>query len=173
MRKTIYGAAASLDGYIARTNGDVDWLLWSSDVANVMKDFWKNIDAVIMGRRTYEAGVKQGMPVYPNVKNYVVSRTMSAAPHPDVTIISTDPAAFVRELKAQPGASICIMGGGVLAQALLEAGLVDEVGVNIHPLLLGSGIPLFREMQRQLQLELIEAKTLQHGCVLTTYRVRN
>lgn len=173
MRKTIYGAAVSLDGYIARTNDEVDWLLWSSDVAKITSEFWKDVDTVIMGRRTYEVAVKSGMPVYPNVKNYVVSRTMTAAPHPDVTIVSTDPVEFVRQLKEQPGASICIMGGGVLAQSLLEAGLVDEVGVNVHPLLLGSGIPLFRSMQRQLQLELIEAKTLQHGCVMATYRVRN
>lgn len=171
MRKVTYGAAASLDGFIARADDSVDWLLWSSDVAEHGKHFWKTVDTVVMGRRTYEVAVSKGMAAYPNVKNYVVSRTMTAAADPSVTIVSTDPVAFVRELKSQPGEGICIMGGGVLGQALIEGGVVDEVGVNFHPVLLGSGIPLFRQMERQVGLELVETKTLQHGCVLVRYRV--
>jgi dihydrofolate reductase len=65
------------------------------------------------------------------------------------------------------------MGGGLLAKSLFEAGLIDEIGFNIHPVLLGSGIPLFHAMNRQIDLELLECKTFKNGCVLVTYRVKS
>jgi hypothetical protein len=78
----------------------------------------------------------------------------------------------VRKLKAQEGKDICVMGGGLLAKSLFDADLIDEVGFNIHPVLLGSGIPIFHEMNHQIDLELLECKTLKNGCVLVTYRVK-
>ncbi len=65
------------------------------------------------------------------------------------------------------------MGGGELAKSFFEAGLIDEIGFNIHPVLLGSGIPLFHEMKRQIDLELLDCKTFKNGCVLVSYRVKN
>jgi dihydrofolate reductase len=81
-------------------------------------------------------------------------------------------AEFVRDLKEQDGKDICLMGGGELARSLFEAGLIDEIGFNIHPVLLGSGIPLFHPMSRQIDLELLECRALSNGCVYVTYRVR-
>ncbi|MFL6228337.1 MAG: dihydrofolate reductase family protein, partial [Pyrinomonadaceae bacterium] len=78
---------------------------------------------------------------------------------------------FVRELKHQPGKDICVMGGGLLAKPLFEAGLIDEIGFNIQPVLLGAGVPLFYEMSRQIDLELIECKPFKNGCVYVSYRV--
>ena len=66
-----------------------------------------------------------------------------------------------------------VMGGGDLAKTLFEVGVIDEIGFNIQPVLLGSGIPLYHEMPRQIDLELIECKPLKHGCVYVTYRVKN
>jgi dihydrofolate reductase len=83
-----------------------------------------------------------------------------------------DAAEFIAELKRKPGKGICVMGGGVLARSLFEADLIDEVGFNIHPVLLGSGIPLFHEMSRQIDLELLECKRLSNGCVMVRYRVK-
>jgi len=65
------------------------------------------------------------------------------------------------------------MGGGELAKTFFEAGLIDEIGFSIHPVLLGSGIPLFHEMSRQIDLELIECQPFKNGCVLVSYRVKN
>jgi dihydrofolate reductase len=65
------------------------------------------------------------------------------------------------------------MGGGELAKSLFEAGLIDEIGFNIHPVLLGSGIPLFHEMAHQINLELLECKTFKNGCVFVRYRVKS
>ena len=100
------------------------------------------------------------------------SRTLYPKADDGVRIISTDAAEFVRNLKQQPGKDICLMGGGELAHALFEADLIDEIGLNIHPVLLGAGIPLFHAMSRQIDLELTECKTFKNGCVLVTYRVK-
>ena len=102
------------------------------------------------------------------------SRTLEEKlPDGGVTIVSGDAAEFVRELKQQDGKDICLMGGGELARSLFEAGLIDEIGFNIHPVLLGSGIPLFHPMSRQIDLELRECKAFKNGCVLVTYRVKH
>ncbi len=171
MRKVTFGVANSLDNYIARKDHAVDWLRWSDDVAAFVSEFWKTIDAVLMGRKTYEAGVLLGTTSYPGVENYVFSRTMRSAPDPAVRIVSTDAVAFVRDLKEKNGGDICVMGGGELANALFEADLIDEVGVNIHPILLGSGIPLFHGVSRQIDLQLTECRQFSGGCVLLRYSV--
>ena len=175
MRKVIFHAANSLDNFIARKDGAIDWILSGEEVASEMTELWKNIDTVVIGRKTYEPVLKSGtsFPTFPGVKNYVLSRTLQESSDKNVEIIQEDAAEFVRRLKHQEGKDIFVMGGGLLAKTLLEAALIDEVGVNIHPVLLGSGTPLFHEMSNQMDLELIECKTLKNGCVSVTYRVKN
>jgi dihydrofolate reductase len=172
MRKVTFGGGNSLDNYIARRDDAVDWLRWSKEVQAVTAEFWKTIDTVVMGRRTYEVALGSGTTSYPGVKNYVFSRTLKASPDEQVEIIADDAAEFVRKLKAEEGKGICVMGGGLLAKSLFEADLIDEVGLNIHPVLLGSGVPLFHEMSRQIDLELAECKTFKNGCVYISYRVK-
>ncbi len=176
MRKVTFGGANSLDNFIARRDDAVDWLMWGNEAAAVMKDFWKTIDTVLVGRKTYEVGLKlskgKSNP-YPDVRTYVFSRTLKDGQGKNVDIISENAVEFVRNLKQQEGKDICLMGGGELAKMFFEAGLIDEIGFNIHPVLLGSGIPLFHEMKRQIDLELLDCKTFKNGCVLVSYRVKN
>jgi len=106
------------------------------------------------------------------VKTYVFSRTLKNKSSKKLTFVSEDAASFVRRLKEEEGKDICVMGGGVLAKSLFEAGLIDEVGLNIHPVLLGSGIPLFYEMPGQIDLELVKCQQLTNGCVVVTYRTK-
>jgi dihydrofolate reductase len=182
MRKVIFGGANSLDNYIARKNDAVDWLLWGDEAAEIMKDYWQRFDAMLIGRKTFDVMQK----MYPQskskkkskkpdsfsgVKNYVFSRTLKPAEHKDVEMVSENAAEFVRSLKKQKGKDICLMGGGDLAKTFFEAGLIDEIGFNIHPVLLGSGIPLFHEMDRQINLELIECRPFKNGCVFVSYKV--
>lgn len=173
MRKVIFGGANSLDNFIARQNHAVDWLLWNDEVAAISKENWKRFDTVLMGRKTYEAALGFGTISYPNVKNYVFSGTMKDSRHASAEIVSTDAAEFIRKLKHQDGKDICLMGGGKLAKSLFEANLIDEIGFNIHPVLLGSGVSLFYEMKRQIDLELLECRVLKNGCVYVTYRVKH
>jgi dihydrofolate reductase len=173
MRKVTFGVAASLDLYIAREDHSVDWLQWSDEVGAFVAEFWKSIDTVVMGRRTYEAGVRQGMKAYDGVRNIVISSTMTEAAHPRVEIVREDAVAFVRSLQQSEGKDICIMGGGILAHQLFEADAIDEVGVNVHPVLLGSGVPLFHRTSRQIDLRMTECRPFRNGCVLLRYAVAN
>jgi dihydrofolate reductase len=172
VRKVTFGVANSLDNFIARKDHAVDWLLWGEEASSVTREFWKTIDTVVMGRKTYEVGLKLGTTSYPGVKNYVFSRTMRKSPDARVDFVSEDAAEFVRKLKNEEGKGICVMGGGELARSLFEDNLIDEIDLNIHPVLLGSGIPLFLPMGCQLNLELLECKAFKNGCVLVRYRVK-
>jgi dihydrofolate reductase len=174
MRKVTFGGANSLDNFFARKDDAVDWLMWSDEAAAVTSGYWKTIDTVLMGRRTYEVALRmsKGKPSpSPGIETYVFSTTLTSAPA--ATLVSDDAAGFVRDLKSKPGKDICLMGGGTLARSLFDAGLIDEIGFNVHPVLLGSGIPLFHEMSRQIDLELLECKPFSNGCVLVRYRVKN
>ena len=173
MRKVTFGGACSLDNFIARKDDSVDWLLWTKEVSEIMQEYWKTIDTIVMGRRTYEVAARSGSKGgYSGVKTYVFSRTIKKAGSKKLTFVSEDAASFVGRLKEEDGKDICVMGGGVLAKSLFEAGLIDEIGLNIHPVLLGSGIPLFYEMPHQIDLELVKCQQLSNGCVVVTYRAR-
>jgi dihydrofolate reductase len=175
MRKVTFGGATSLDNFLARPDGSYDWIRWSKEASEVMTDYWKTIDTVLWGRKTYEVALKPGSGVgnYPGIKNYVFSRTLKPGSDESVTIVSTDAARFVKKLKKQKGKDICVMGGGELANSLFRAGLIDEIGLNVHPLLLGSGIPAFHQMERQIDLKLLECRPFKNGCVLVTYKVKH
>lgn len=176
MRKIIFGGASSLDNFIARRDGAVDWLMWSDEVQALIGESMKNFDTFLMGRKTYEVALQYnqgGESDDSGAKTYVFSRTLRETANKNAEIISENAVEFVRDLKASEGKDICLMGGGDLAKTFFEAGLIDEIGFNVHPLLLGSGIPVFYEMSRQIDLELIECKPLKNGCVYVSYRVKN
>lgn len=175
MRKVTLGHANSLDNYIARKDGGSDWLHWSKEVAEISSKFLKTVDAMLIGRKTYEVMLAFGQTSYPGAKNYVFSRSKKKRDAlkkslvakkkkaDNVEVVSAEATKFVRELKRKKGKGIVVFGGGELAKSLFEADLIDEVVLNIHPLLLGSGIPLFHEMKRQIDLELLDCKILKGG----------
>jgi dihydrofolate reductase len=184
MRTVTYGGAVSLDGFLAGVDGSIDWLHFSKDVQEVMSSYWKGIDTILMGRKTYAVSVsqnrtaeknpkrtKRGARKNPAMRSYVFSRTLKSIDDPNVELVAGDAVEFVRNLKRQPGKGVCLMGGGELAQSLLAADLVDEIGLNIHPILLGSGIPTFRDPGHRVKLTLTECRTIEGGCVLANYRV--
>jgi dihydrofolate reductase len=184
MRKVTLGLANSLDNYIARKDGGYDWLHWSDEVAEISAKFMNTVDALLIGRKTYEAMLNHGQSSFPGAKNYVFTHskrkaaalekkvTGKKAGH-SVTVIAEEAAAFVKKLKQKKGKGIVVFGGGELAKSLFDADLIDEIVLNIHPVLLGSGIPLFHEMKRQINLELIDYRVLKGGYLAVTYRVKH
>ena len=175
MRKVTFGVASSLDDYITRKDGAIDWILRSEEAASAMAEFFKSVDTVAMGRKTYEPLLKSGapFPALPGVNSYVLSRTLKESSDKGLEIIREDAAEFVRKLKMEDSERVIAVTGGLLAKSLFEANLIDEVRVNLHPILLGSGIPLFHEMNHQIDLELVTCKPFKNGCVLATYRVKH
>ena len=141
MRKVVYGGAMSLDGFIAGPNGEYDWIVMDPDIdfAAQMARF----DTFLIGRKTFEAIRRMGdaAPPAPGIRNFVFSRTLRPEDCPQATL-SDDAEQVVADLRRKPGKDIALFGGGELFRSLLAAGLVDEIGVAVIPVLLGGGIPL-------------------------------
>ncbi|HEX9654385.1 MAG TPA: dihydrofolate reductase family protein, partial [bacterium] len=141
--------------------------------------------AVLLGRKTYEFAAGQtgakgkgkkskGKTSFGSgMKSYVFSRTLKNAADDNVHIVSENAGQFVRTLKKAAGKDIWLMGGGDLARSLLAEGVVDEISLAVHPVLLGSGLPLFPEIGKQVDLELVECKAHPNGVVQVVYRVKN
>jgi dihydrofolate reductase len=176
MRKLIYGGAVSLDGFLAGPSGALDWLHWSKDAEEIMGESMRGVDAYLMGRKTYEAALAMQPEDAPvdekGSKSYVFSRSWTQLPRSGAELVREDAPGFVRRLKDQPGGKIVLMGGGELAQCLLGAGLVDEVGLNVHPVVLGRGVPVFRDPGSRLRLELLECRAIDGGCVFVNYHFK-
>lgn len=174
MRKIQYLVAASVDGQIARADGSFDCFAAVGD--EHVSDYLESLhafDTVLMGRKTYEVGLRHGVTdPYPFLASYVFSSSIATSPNEKVRIVAGDPVDFVRKLKAEPGGAIYLCGGAQLAAALLSAGLIDEIVVKLNPLLIGAGIPLLAGIEKPVPLELLHTKTYGNGVLLLTYRVR-
>src|SRR5512140_238118 len=136
MRQVRYQVACSLDGFIAGPNGEGDWIPMDPEID--FKALFAQFDTLPMGRRTYQLTAAD----FPGKAVYVFSRTLNAADHPRVTVVSDAVAETVGRLRAGEGKDIWLFGGGELFRSLLELGLVDTVEIALIPFLLGGGIPL-------------------------------
>ena len=119
MRTVTYGAACTLDGFIAGKDGEIDWLHFSADVNQIMRDYWKSIDTILMGRKTWEQAVKMGGGdgSARGMRTFVFSRTLRSLDAKGVELVRGDAAGVVRDLKTGQGKGICMMGGGDLARS--------------------------------------------------------
>jgi dihydrofolate reductase len=169
VRKLVYRVAASLDGFIAGPNGEYDWVI--QDPSIDFGEIFRGFDALLMGRHTYEFMLREGRsPAEFGMKTYVASTTLDPARHAGVTVIATDAARAVEEVKHRPGKSIWLFGGGSMFRGMLDAGLVDEVAVSVIPVLLGEGIPLIPAGRRR-SLRFKDSRTFPSGIVSLSYEV--
>ena len=180
--------ATSLDGFIARSDGSLDWLEGSSgDVADsdstgegTVEDygFWEffnTVDTMVMGRGTFEFVAGTGQWVYEGKRVIVLSSTLAAGDVPEhlrgkVEILSMSTRELVSKLAAE-GAEHVYVDGGVTIQRFLRAGLVDELILSRMPVLIGSGIPLFGELDADVRLRLVETRSFEGGMVQSRYVV--
>jgi dihydrofolate reductase len=170
MRKVILGLAVSLDGFIEGPNGEYDWCFADQDYG--LNDFFKQIDTLFVGRKTYEMaladeGEKNWLP---KLTEYVFSTTLPEFKS-ERRLISGNIEAQVRKIKNQPGKDIWLFGGAELTNTLMNLGLVDEVWLSIHPILLGAGKPLFGHLKERKWLTLIDSKVYGSGLVSLKYKL--
>ncbi len=192
LRKLTYFIATTVDGFIGAPDGDGDFFYSHLDaefVGHLAAEYPETIsaqgrahlgiadaapkrfDAVIMGRNTYEPGLKAGMtsPYGHLPEQYVVSRSLATPPDPQVRLISGDLAAEVRELKARDGLGIWLCGGADLATQLIDE--IDEIIVKTYPVFAGTGMPMSRAGFDARPLELTGVKTFGGGQIISTYAV--
>ena len=174
-RKVIYFLAASLDGFIARVDGSVDWLKIEDleEAGDEFKAFTDSVDTVLYGRKTFEKGFELDPTGkgFEGFKNFVFSRSKPDNDPSFATFVSDEPVGFVSNLKKDEGKNIWLMGGGELAATLLDAGLIDEIIVSIQPVILGKGIPMFSNSAEFSELESANVKTRKSGSIQVTYRL--
>ena len=169
MRKVILYIASSVDGYIARKDGDVDWLV--PDPTFDFKEFDQTVDTVIMGYKTYEKSLTFGEEVFKGKQYYVYTRKHLDRSDPRVEFINEDISVFVDKQKALPGKDIWLMGGGDLISSFLQAGVVDEMMLFIFPRILADGIPLFTEAYPELEVKLVDTNAYKSGLVELKYEI--
>jgi dihydrofolate reductase len=178
-RKIIVSVATSADGFIARTDGSVDWLDRPRPKGNYgMRAFYQSIDTILWGRKTcdmalafQEKGVA-GSAFDTSVKNYVFTRTpLSAAPK-GVEFVNEPVKKFASRLRAKKGKDIWIMGGGGIIASFLDEGEVDEFILSVVPVLIGEGIPLLAPRHRTVPLKLLASTKFADGVVKLHYSLR-
>ena len=177
-RKIIVCIATSADGYIARPDGDVEWLNRRPHKFDYgMRAFYASIDTILFGRKTYDWVLdyykkkKQPPKFDTKVANYVFSRKPPKRKHPDVEFVSEPVKTFARRLRANPGKHIWMMGGGELIASFLDAGEIDEFDIHVIPNFIGKGIPLLAPRHRDVPLHLRSAKKYPDGVVRLRYQV--
>lgn len=166
-RKVLLGLGISLDGYIARLDGSVDFLFMPKDYS--MGPFFKTIDAAVLGRKTYDDGLKMGGTFTGSTKYYVFSHSLPPGERNGVIFVNDSPSAVIDEIRKKPGKNIWLMGGGILIRDFLKEDLVDELYLGIVPTLIGEGIPLFPSGFPQREFSLIENKTYSRGLIALKY----
>jgi dihydrofolate reductase len=178
-RKIIVYIATSADGYIARPDGDVEWLnRRPRSVDYGMGAFYHTIDTILWGRKTYDwalayfkkKGKKSGM-FDTKLANFVFSRKPPKRAAPGVEFVSEPVKAFARRLRATPGKHIWMMGGGELIASFLDAGEIDEFDIHVIPTFIGEGIPLVAPRHRDVSLRLGSSRKYPDGVVRLRYYV--
>jgi dihydrofolate reductase len=172
--------AQSLDGYIARENGDIDWLqpddeeAYQDDAEDYgFKSFMESVDVLIMGRHTFEKVLSFEEWPYGNKRVFVLSSSLLKIPsglHKTVEIKSGDPKDIYHELCKSRVGHVYVDGGKTI-MGFLKAGLVDEMIITTIPVLIGTGIPLFGTIQRGITLELLDTRSFRNGFIQSRYRI--
>ena len=174
-RKVIVHIAASADGYIARPDGDLDWLTSRPAPRGFygMDAFTKTVDTMLLGRKTYEVSLTLGGAFDAKRRHVVFSRQAPppGAP-PGVEFVSEPIGPFVRRLREEPGKDLWLMGGGELIASFLDENAIDEFVVSVVPVFIGDGIPLIARRHRHVPLELQSVERFEDGLVQLRYLVK-
>ncbi|MBD2185163.1 dihydrofolate reductase [Planktothrix sp. FACHB-1355] len=169
MRKIRLYIASSLDGYIARTSGDVDWLFTDADYGYT--EFLAQVDTILMGNKTYQQVLGFGEYPYKGKQVFVFSNTLPGQKdNNNVEFIGGDLNEFVNNLRQSPGGDIWLVGGSEIIHYFLKHSLIDELILSIHPIILGDGISLIvKDASLQTSLKFKTVKTYESGLLQVSY----
>lgn len=182
MRRIIVSNYASLDGFFAGPNGEIDWFVWDQETADYSKDLIESIDTILFGRVTYELMAGYWPKADPasedpviidamnNLPKIVFSKTLEKVTWTNSRLVRENVAEEISEMKQQSGRDMVIYGSGSLVSYLTQLGLIDEYRIFVNPVVLGSGKPLFKDLANRVYLKLLKTKTFNCGVVLLHYQ---
>jgi dihydrofolate reductase len=172
MRLIKYFVASSLDSFISRKDGGVDWLFTDQDYG--MKEFFASVDVAVMGRKTYQKAIELAprVTLFPGLEKYVFSHLLPKGKQEHIEVVSDPPEVWAEALRSTPGKDIWLVGGGEMVREFLQKRLVNEIGISVHPRLLGDGIPLFAQPYPETELQLLRSKAYPSGLLQVFYRVK-
>ena len=189
MRNLSYYVACSVDGFISGEDGSTSSFLGEGDhLSDLFSAYPETLpthlrdllgirgenrvfDTVLMGRTTYEVGLKEGITnPYSNLTQYLFSRSLASSPDPNVELVTEDALEVVKRLKQTEGKDIWLCGGGKLASALFPE--IDTLILKVNPFVMGAGIPLFAKRVPQTALRLVSSRTYPNGFALMHYRTK-
>ena len=178
----------SLDGFVAGLNGEMDWININDEIFDFVATITDKADTALYGRVTYEmmqnywptAGQhpnaskhdKEHSAWYNKVSKIVLSKTINEKGLDNTTVISDQLAENINKIKKQDGKNILIFGSQTASHSLLSHGLIDEFWLFINPVLLGQGMPLFKDVNEKIKLKLIESKTFTCGVIALHYLIK-
>ncbi|MFF2885798.1 dihydrofolate reductase family protein [Paenibacillus sp. NPDC057967] len=178
LRKLIVQEMVSLDGYFAGPEGEIDWHRADEDYVAYAGLFLQSVDLLLFGRVTYELmaafwpTAKHELASVMNEREKIVfSKRLVSANWRHTRLVSHDACEEIKRLKREAGQDMAVLGSGLLASSLLRAGLVDEMQLTVVPIILGHGIPLFRNIHPQVPLQLVHTESYLSGNVLLRYRI--
>lgn len=183
MRKIILSMMVSVDGFIEDAEQNIEWHKWNAEMDQYMGDFFKSLDTMIMGRKTYELmadywpeNTTEDQVIRDNMNNLpklIFSKSLTSTNWNNCRLFSEINKDEFSEMKNQSGKDIVIFGGASIASAFTQMGLIDEFRIIINPVMLGGGTPLFKANNKKLELFLIESKAFNCGNVLLHYQSGN
>ena len=167
MRKIILNVAVSLDSMIEGPKGEYDWCFTDQDYG--MSKFLKSIDAIFYGRKSYELVQNIGENPWAGVKSYVFSNSLKK--DKNYELVSGDIVSQVKVIKQSAGKNIWLFGGAELTTTLMNAGLVDELQLGLHPIILGKGKQMFQNLPGRIETKLLSCEQFESGLVMLRYAV--
>lgn len=186
MRNIVLLMHTSLDGFVAGPDGEMDWINHDNEIFSYVTEHFKNVDTAIYGRVTYgmmesywptvttnpkssEAEVHHAK-WYDNINKIVFSKTLQNTTSKNTKIFKEITPATIKSLKAEPGKNIMIFGSPRVTHSMLQQSLIDELIININPIILGQGIPLFKNSQEKVSLKTLSSKVFQNGVLGVHYK---
>jgi dihydrofolate reductase len=180
MRTVLLGMNVTLDGYVAGPNGELDWAFrtMSPDMGEWVTDLLRGVDTLLLGHTTYlqqaatwPSQTGEMADLLNSHSKIVFSTRLTTLEWSNSRLATVDAAEEIARLKQQPGKNISVSGGATLAQSLSRLGLIEEYNLVMHPVALGSGKPLFKDLSQPLNLKLVSAKTFASGAIGLTYQL--
>ena len=183
MRKLKLQVQVSVDGFIAGPGGEMDWMIfeWDDALKNYVDGITRPVDCILLGRRLAEGFIPhwasepegedpESIAKFNRTKKVVFTQTLEESAWPDTTLAKGDLSEEIAQLKRAPGGDLIAYGGGTFVSSLIRHGLVDEFHLFVNPVALGSGMPIFEDLDARQRLVLEEARAFACGIALLRYR---